>query len=130
MSNGQIIIIIISGLIGFIVGSIKAFREAKQNAYKEILPPIINMAYNPQPNDENKEFNRALALVWIYADKKVAKKMDKVVSIIINRNRGDITKALQEVIVEMRKDIQLWSNQRLKPKDVNHLYTKVISRNN
>lgn len=120
------LLIIISGIIGFVVGSVKAFREAKQNAYKEILPPVIKMAYDPKSGVENKEFNRALALVWIYADKKVAKKMDNVVSIINNRNRGNITFALQEVIIEMRRDIQIWSCQRLKPQDVNHLYTKII----
>ena len=106
MDFEQILFIIltafITGLIGFIVGSIKAFREAKQNAYKEILPPIIKMVYEPQSGSDNKKFNKALALVWIYANKKVALKMDRVVSIINKRDRGHITKALQEAIVEMR----------------------------
>ena len=121
-----VLLIIISGVIGFIVGSIKAFREAKQNAYKEILPPIVKMAYEPQQGEDNKEFNKALALVWIYANKKVAVKMDRVVSIINKRDRGNITEAIQEAIVEMRNDVQLWSCQRLNPIDIKHLYTKVI----
>ena len=37
----------------------------------------------------------------------------------------DITKALQEAIVEMRNDIQLWSCRKITPKDVNHLYSRI-----
>lgn len=121
-----IIIALFSGIIGFVVGSVKAFREAKQNAYKEILPPIIKMAYEPQQGIDNKEFNKALALTWIYANKKVALKMDRVVSIINDHNRGNITKALQDAIAEMRKDVQVLSTQNLKSDKVKHLYTRVI----
>lgn len=121
----EILLIIISAIIGFIIGSVKAFREAKQNAYKEILPPIIKMAYDPLEGIDNKEFNKSLALSWVYANKKVARKMDKVASIINNRSRGDVTKALQNVIYEMRKDIQLLSSQWLNPEEFRHLYTKV-----
>ena len=102
------------------------FREAKQNAYKEILHPIIKMAYESKQVNDSKEFNKALALVWIYANKKVALKMDKVVSIINKPSRGNVTEALQEAIVEMRKDVQIWSGQKLKSDKVKHLYTRVI----
>ena len=84
------------------------------------------MAYEPEQGYDNKEFNKALALVWIYSNKKIAKRMDSVVSIINNPNDRNVTKALQEAIVEMRKDIQLWSSQYLIPSEINHLYTKVV----
>lgn len=51
--------------------------------------------------------------------------MDHTIWIAHDQKRGDKTKALQEVIVEMRKDIQLFSWQRIKPDDVRHLFTRM-----
>ncbi|MBM4278536.1 MAG: hypothetical protein FJ130_11760 [Deltaproteobacteria bacterium] len=41
--------ILFSGIVGYLVGSVKSFREEKQRAYGELLPPIVRMAYNPTP---------------------------------------------------------------------------------
>lgn len=115
----------LTGVIGYIIGTIKSFREEKQKAYGEILPPILKMAYHPQDNIDEKEFSKALSKLWLYGSKRVTKKMEDALEIMHDPNKGDITKALQEAVVEMRKDIQIWPWQKLKPKDVNHLYTRI-----
>lgn len=122
----------ISALAGYFLGALKAFREEKQRAYGELLPPILKMAYDPQPSDES-EFNKALMQLWLYGSKKVTRKMDSAVSILHHPEKGgrdNVTKAFQEAIVEMRADIQFWSRylpwKRMKPEEVNHLYTKIV----
>ena len=129
MNNlNQILLIIIStvigGLIGYFVGIARAFREEKQKAYGEILPTIIRVAYNANRKDE-EEFGKALGKLWLYGSKKVAVKMDIAVSILHDSTRGDKTKALQEAVAEMRKDIQVMPWQRLRPEDVKHLYSRL-----
>ena len=116
---------IVSVIVGYVIGTMKSFREAKQKAYGELLPPIIKTAYNPQGDDE-KEFNAAINKLWLYGSKSVALKMEHALKIMHDPSKGDVTKALQEAVVEMRKDIQLWLLwpwQKLNPKDVNHIYT-------
>ncbi len=115
--------IIVGGIIGFIFGHLKFFREEKHRAYRELLPPILRAAYNPQERDED-EFNKALTKLWLYGNKDVAKKMDMAVSIIHDRSRGNITEAFQKAIIAMRKDLRMWRNDELKPTDVAHIYTK------
>ncbi len=117
--------IIFSGVIGYFVGVAKAFREGKQKAYVELLPPILKMAYRSKEANEG-EFSEALSKLWLYGSKKVAKKMDHALYIAHDPKRGDMTKALQEAIVEMRKDIQIFCWQRLKPEDVKHLFTRIV----
>lgn len=114
----------ITGYIGYFFGSAKFFREQKQKAYIELLPPIIKMAYNREKSDES-EYNKALLKLWLYGNAKVARKMDKAVSLINHPENGDITKTLQEAIVEMRTDIQLYCWQRLKASEVRHLYATI-----
>jgi hypothetical protein len=120
--------IILSGIVGYIVGAIKSFREEKQKAYSDIIPPILKMAYNPQDIIDEKEYSKALSKLWLYGTKKVTKKVEIALQIMHNPSMGDLTKALQEAVVEMRKDIQLLSLQNLKPEQVNHLYSKIANR--
>jgi len=117
--------IILSGIIGYIVGAIKSFREEKQKAYGEIIPPILKMTYNPEDTKDEKEYSKALSKLWLYGSKKVTQKMEMALQIMHTPSMGDVTKALQEAVVEMRKDIQLFSFQNLRPEDVNHLYTRI-----
>jgi hypothetical protein len=117
--------ILLSGLVGYWVGAAKSFREEKQKAYGDILPPIIKMAYDPHPLDET-EFSRALMKLWLYGSKKVTQKMESAVSILHHPERGSVTKAFQEAIVAMRADIQFWFWQKIEPEDVNHLYTSIV----
>lgn len=117
--------IVLSGVLGYIVGAIKSFREEKQKAYGEIIPPILKMAYNPQDAVDEKEYSKALSKLWLYGSKRVTRKMETALKIMHNSSKGDVTRALQEAVVEMRNDIQLFSLQRLKPEDVNHLYTRI-----
>jgi len=121
----SLIVIILSGIIGYVVGTMKAFREEKQKAYGDIIPPILKMAYNPQDVVDEKEYSKALAKLWLYGSKKVTRKMEDALAVVHNRSKGDVTKALQEAVVEMRRDIQLFSWQNLKPEDVGHLYTRI-----
>ena len=120
----QLFLIILSGVIGYVVGALKAFREAKQKAYQEILPPIIKLAYRSEQMDEG-EYCEALCKLWLYGNKKVTKKMDKALYIIHTPAKGDMTNALKDVILEMRKDIQLFSCQKIQPDEVGHLFTRI-----
>jgi len=119
---------VVTGFVGYLVGIAKAFREGKQKAYVELLPPIIKMAYRSKDANEG-EFCEALSKLWLYGSIKVAKKMDHALSIAHDHKRGDRTKALQEAIVEMRKDIQKYRLKQLKPKEVNHLFTRIAQQN-
>ena len=116
--------ILLSAAIGYFFGLAKSFREYKQRAYGELLPPIVAMAYAPNKVDE-AAFSEALMKLWLYGSKRVARKMEDAVSIIHHPEKGSSTKALQEAIAVMRSDIQLWPWQRLNPKDMNHLYTRI-----
>ena len=126
----NLLVVIISGIIGYLLGACKAFREAKQKAYQEILPPIIKMAYRSEDANEG-EFCEAIFKLWLYGSKAVAKKVDNVVSIAHDHKRGNITEALQKAIVEMRKDIQIlpWQ-KRLTPNEVKHIFTRIRHVNN
>lgn len=120
-----ILIAIISGSIGYLVGLIKTFRDGKQKAYSELLPPILKMAYDPKSEQDEKEFNSALAKLWLYGSKEVVKNMEVAISIIHDNSRGSLTAALQKAVISMRQDIQLYFWQRLKDEDVKFLYTKL-----
>ena len=117
--------IVLSGVLGYIVGAIKSFREEKQKAYGEIIPPILKMAYNPQDTVDEKEYSKALSKLWLHGSKRVTEKMETALEIMHNPSKGDVTRALQEAVIEMRNDIQLSSLQRLRPDAVNHLYTRI-----
>ena len=66
--------------------------------------------------------------LWLYANKTVAKKMDNALFILHNPSRGNLTEALQEVVAKMREDIQVLPWQKVKPREVNHLYTRIVRR--
>lgn len=130
MSNIIITILVAfaTALIGYYLGTLKFFRENKLKAYKEILPPIISAAYNPQGNADEKEFNTALALLWLYSSKDVAVSMDKAVSIIVDPRRGNFQQAVQESIVKMRYDI--WppgpfKGKKILANEIQHLYMRI-----
>lgn len=118
---------VVSGFVGYLVGVAKTFREGKQKAYVELLPPIIKMAYRSKEVNEG-EFCEALSKLWLYGSKKVAKKMDHALYIAHDPKRGDMAKALKEAIVEIREDIQIHCWQQLKPEDVNHLFTRIVQQ--
>lgn len=117
--------VILSAILGYLFARFRAFREEKQRAYSELLPIIVRMLYDPKPTIET-DFSRSLMKLWLYANNRVAVKLDHAVGLFHKpEKRGEVTKALQEAIVEMRRDIQIWPWQRLKPDDVRHLYTKI-----
>ncbi len=123
-----ILFILVSGLAGYVVGTAKAFREEKQRVYGEIIPPILKMAYHPETSEDEKEFSKALSKLWLYGSKDAARKMNRAVSILHDPQKGDITKAFQEAIAEMRKDIQLLPWKKLDASEVNHFYTRIIGK--
>jgi hypothetical protein len=110
-------------LIGYFVGVCKAFREAKQKAYKEILPLILKFAFRSRQMSEG-EYCEALCMLWFYGNKEVTKTMDNAFWIAHDSSRGDMITSLQEVIVEMRKDIQVFPWQKIKP-DIKYLFTRI-----
>ena len=124
--TSALIFAILTGCIGFILGSVKFFREEKQRAYRELLPPILKFAFHRETSQDEKEFNEALSKLWLYGNNEVAKKMDRAISIMHNHSRGDMMMAFQEAVVAMRKDIQILPWQRLKPEEVNHLYSTMV----
>ena len=118
--------IIFSAILGYLFATFKAFREEKQKAYSELLPIIVQMLYDPQPSIES-EFSKSLMKLWLYGNKSVAKKLDRAIGLFHKPDkRNEVTGALQEAIVEMRKDIQIWPWERLRPNEVGHLYTKIV----
>lgn len=127
IAKGTIIVlpILFSGLVGYLIGAVKSFRDEKQKAYGELLPPIVRMAYNPSLDDE-KDFNKALNKLWLYANREVAFKVDKIASILVDPTRGNKAEAIQQAIVAMRKDIHhKWPFSKIKPDEVNHLYMRI-----
>jgi hypothetical protein len=124
-SSIAVLSILFSALVGYLFGAVKSFRDEKQKAYSEILPPFVRMIYSPTQDDE-KEFNKALAKLWLYANRDVAFKVDKVASILVDPNRGNITEAIQDAIVAMRKDIHhKWPFSKIRPDEVKHLYMRI-----
>ena len=115
---------ILTGFLGFSLGSVRSFREQKHKVYRESLLPILQMIYAEVKNEE--AFNEALNRIWLYGNKRVANKVDHVAAIMIKPQRGNIADACQELIAEMRTDIQIFLWQKIEPKDIRHLYTKVV----
>lgn len=118
------IYIIVSAFIGYLFGSARSFRDEKQKAYSELLPPILKMAYDPDVKDE-AEFSKGLCKLWLYGSRAVTQKVEEALSILHNPEKGNATEFFQKAIVAMRDDIQILPWQKIKPKDVNHLYTKI-----
>ncbi|MFH1950149.1 MAG: hypothetical protein ABIL06_00885 [Pseudomonadota bacterium] len=115
-------IAIITGIVGFVLGNIKFHREEKYKAYREFLSPIVRFVFK---RDNEDAYNEAQQKLWVFASRRVAKKMDVVASRVIKPERGNVIEALQEMIAEMRNDIQLWSFSRLKPPEIAHIYTTI-----
>ncbi len=83
------------------------------------------MAYNRQANTTDEvEYCKACIKLWLFGSKKVTLKMEEALKVI--HAQDDATKALQDAIVEMRKDIFKFQYfEKLKPEDVNHFYTRI-----
>ena len=125
----QICLILLSAVIGYFFGLAKSFREGKQKAYIEILLPILKMTFHPASEEDEKEFSKALTKLWLYGNKTVTRKMENALSILHHPEGGaEIKKALQEAVVEMRKDIQILPWQTIEPEEVKHLYTRIIKK--
>ena len=114
------IIALVTGIIGFVLGNIKFHREEKYRAYREFLSPIVRFVFE---RDNQDAYNEAQQKLWVFASRKVAKKMDIVAARIIKPERGNPIEGLQEMIAEMRNDIQLWSFSRINPPEIAHIYT-------
>lgn len=118
-------IAIFSAIAGFAFGRARDFREAKQKAYVELLPPILKFAYDRKPGEE-EAFSTALTRLWLYGSKRAARSMDQAIGIMHDPKMDQMTtRALQLAVAHMRRDIQLWCWQRLKPEEVKHLYTMI-----
>lgn len=113
--------ILITGLIGYAAGVSRTFREEKQKIYSEVLPPILSAAYGGS-NHSEETLNKAISRLLLYGNKKVAIKLEGVSRILADSSRGNITDAIQNMMSEMRKDIQVWFWQKLTPQDFNHIY--------
>lgn len=117
--------VVLTGVIGYFIGTIKFYREEKHKAYGEMIPPILKMAYHPQDVKDEQEYSKALIKLWLYGSKKVTLKMEDALKIMHNPKKGNLTNALQDVVAAARRDIQIWPWQRLRAEDINHLYTRI-----
>jgi hypothetical protein len=120
-----IIIAVVIGIVGFILGNLKFHREEKYKAYREFLSPIVRFVFE---RDNQDAYNEAQQKLWVFASRKVAKKMNIVASRVIDPERGDRIEALQDMIAAMRNDIQPWSFCRIKAPEIDHIYTSVEGR--
>jgi len=55
--------VLLSAVLGYLFAKFRAFREEKQKAYSELLPIIVKMLYDPQPETES-EFSISLMKLW------------------------------------------------------------------
>jgi len=115
-----IIVAVVTGIVGFILGNLKFHREEKYKAYRDFLSPIVRFVFE---RDNQDAYNEAQQKLWVFASRKVAMKMDIVASRVIKPKKGNPVEALQEMIAEMRNDIQPWSFCRIKPPEIAHIYT-------
>ena len=76
-----IIIAIVTGIFGFVLGNIKFHQEEKFRAYREFLSPIVRFVFE---RDNQDAYNEAQQKLWVFASKKVAKKMDIVASMVVS----------------------------------------------
>lgn len=120
---------IITGAVGYFVGAAKTFREAKQNAYAKISPSVIRMVFETAPTKKDEsEFNQAPSKVWLYGNREVAIKIDRVAEILADQSRDDIVKASQEAVIAVRQDIQeFWKfgSHKIEPKEVKHHHMRI-----
>jgi len=128
----EILCALIGLFLGYQLAVIKPFWEEKQRVYREILPVFQKMAYEAEQLDP-RELNKALVTLWLYGSTRAALAMNRVVSIRIKPERGNLIEALQEAIIEMRKDIHRWSWswppwKTLKADDISHLYIQIVER--
>jgi len=127
----SLVLALATALLGYFVGVARSFRDQKQKVYSQILPPIIQMGLDPSKADE-QAFNRALARLWLYANRKAALKMERALSFLKPERASpqERVRAFQEAVVALRGDIQvfpyLW--RRLRPEEVNHLYFRIVGQ--
>jgi hypothetical protein len=112
------IVAVFTGIVGFILGNLKFHREEKYKAYREFFTPIVRFVFE---RDNQNAYNEAQQKLWVFASRKVAMKMDIVASRVIKPERGNPVEALQEMIAEMRNDIQPWCFCRIKPPEIAHI---------
>lgn len=103
---------ILTAILGYYIGSYKFFREQVLRIYEEILPEIMVFLSDPPEKRESKKYRAALAKMWIYARKDVARKLDVAISYTVDPNRGEFIPAMQVAISAMRRDIQPWWRRR------------------
>jgi len=122
-----LITFVVSGVIGYIVGSLKSIRENKLQKYGEMLPKIVAYAYKSEhTSDETKDFNTWINQASLYANRDSFLKLMKVTQTLTQKGNQDhsLTEAMQAAIVTMRKDLNPWWLRycnRLEPKEITHL---------
>ena len=121
---------VLAAVIGYWLGSVKFFREHQLKMYGEVLPPLVKFTFNPWGDGDEKEFNAALLKIWLYASKDVARKLDRVISCMLNSERGNYVTEWQKVIVAMRRDVQpcwRWRQRKMNKDEVQHFYASAVA---
>ena len=119
--------IAIPSAIAYAFGSAKAFKELKQKAYAEVMPPLVRGVFRPGSDDE-VSFNRALTVVSLYGDRRLVSSVFRLVGILHDPSRGDAVRAIQEILAQMRSDTQPWPKfgGRMKADEFEQLYTRFL----
>jgi hypothetical protein len=132
---------LLGGLVGaaatYIFRRERFMAERLHDTYTEILHPILYAGYEPERPGEDDvdrreiilDLNRALAKTWLYANRGVAKRIDKAVWMLVHPSRQSgvdhFTPVMKKVIFAMRQDIQPWWRCRrrsLKREDIKHFW--------
>jgi len=120
-----IILVVVGYLFGHFLGSLKFFHEHKLRMYEEALPALLRYLFTPGGGEIENKFNQALSKMWLYGNKDVCDKMDEAITKRMKPSQGNFVPALQEFILEMRKDIQpiwRWKKRQLSEGQPKHFF--------
>lgn len=119
-----------AGLVGYLVGAAKSFRQKKIEAYESIVLPLIK-AHWPEPGKRKEAIeaaNKALYRMWVFCSPEAALAGDDVANLLVDPRRGKPIEAMQKFLAEARSDVQPWPWSTLFSIDysaIKHFYLKV-----
>ena len=109
-----------TAIAGYFAGKLQDFRQRKLKAYEEELPVLIRAVFEPT-EVADADLSRALVRLWLLASTNAAKRVSKAMGCLVHGEHQDLIRALQEAIVEVRHDIQFWSDD-MQAEDVSHFF--------
>jgi len=102
---------IVTGVVGYLVGAAKAFRQKKIDAYESVVEPFIRASYPERGTNRRKALrglNTALYRMWLFAGRRAALAGDRVATALVHGPEQKLTRALQDFLSKARQDVQPW----------------------